>query len=145
MRSLPLRPGDSLTTPRVALSMGSRSVGLPSSCHPSYRGFWFLPPVGLAPTERASLRWSHPIAGLPPHHQAGPGPAVAPEPDPRAVCLLPAGTRGGICRSLPSFDPPDITNGPGIPSPMTSELTRECALESHIATGQSPMRRYVLG
>jgi hypothetical protein len=68
MRSLPLRPGDSLTTPRVALSMGSRSVGLPSSCHPSYRGFWFLPPVGLAPTERASLRWSHPIAGLPVHY-----------------------------------------------------------------------------
>lgn len=37
LRSLALRPGDSLTTPRAALSMGFRSFGLPPDCHPSYR------------------------------------------------------------------------------------------------------------
>ena len=43
MRSLSLRPGDSLTTPKVALSMGYRSFGF-SSCLPSkLLGFWFLP------------------------------------------------------------------------------------------------------
>jgi len=35
-RSLTLRPGDSLTTPRVASSMGFRSFGFPPDCHPSY-------------------------------------------------------------------------------------------------------------
>ena len=36
LRSLTLRPGDSLTTPRVALSMGFRSFDLSPDCHPSY-------------------------------------------------------------------------------------------------------------
>ena len=36
VRSLSLRPGDSLTTPKAALSMGFSSLGFPPGCHPSY-------------------------------------------------------------------------------------------------------------
>jgi hypothetical protein len=36
LRSLSLRPGDSLTLPRRAWSMGFRPVGFPPACHPSY-------------------------------------------------------------------------------------------------------------
>jgi hypothetical protein len=36
LRSLVLRPGDSLTLPRRAWSMGFRTVGFPPACHPSY-------------------------------------------------------------------------------------------------------------
>lgn len=37
LRSLSLRPGGLLTTPKVALSMGFRSLGFPPDCHPRYR------------------------------------------------------------------------------------------------------------
>ena len=36
LRSLALRPGDSPTIPRMAVSMGFRTVGFPPACHPSY-------------------------------------------------------------------------------------------------------------
>ena len=36
LRSLSLRPGDSLTIPKMASSMGFRSFGFPPACHPSY-------------------------------------------------------------------------------------------------------------
>ncbi len=36
MRSLPLRPGDSLTIPWMALSVGFKSFGFPPTCYPSY-------------------------------------------------------------------------------------------------------------
>ena len=36
MRSLPLRPGDSLTIPWMALSVGFKSFGFPPACYPSY-------------------------------------------------------------------------------------------------------------
>ena len=61
MRSLSLRPGNSLTTPRVALSIGFTSFGFPPACYPSY-GALTLAPVGLNPTENASLRWAHQCA-----------------------------------------------------------------------------------
>ncbi len=37
MGSLALRPGDSLTTLKMALSVGFRSVGFPPVCNSSYR------------------------------------------------------------------------------------------------------------
>src|SRR6478736_3538190 len=58
VRSLSLRPGDSLTIPRMASSMGFRTFGFPPACHPSY-GALAVTPVGLTPTEHASLRWAH--------------------------------------------------------------------------------------
>jgi len=36
MGSLALRPGDSLTIPKMALSIGFRSFGFPPACYPSY-------------------------------------------------------------------------------------------------------------
>src|SRR3954454_21799095 len=58
VRSLALRPGDSLTIPRMASSMGFRTFGFPPACHSSY-GALATTPVGLTPTEHASLRWAH--------------------------------------------------------------------------------------
>jgi hypothetical protein len=58
MGSLTLRPGDSLTIPKMALSIGfKRSVSL-LSCDPSYRVLT-LTLVGLPPTERVHLFWTH--------------------------------------------------------------------------------------
>ena len=54
VRSLSLRPGDSLTIPRMASSMGFRTFGFPPACHSSY-GALAVTPVGLTPTEHASL------------------------------------------------------------------------------------------
>ena len=58
LRSLSLRPGDSLAIPQMALSMGfrgwvSRSPTIQAT------GRLALTPVGLPPTERASLCWTH--------------------------------------------------------------------------------------
>ena len=56
--SLALRPGDSLTIPKMALSMGFRSsVSLLPAIQAT--GLLTLAPVGLTPTENASLRWTH--------------------------------------------------------------------------------------
>ena len=43
MGSLALRPGDSLAIPKMALSVGFRSFGLPPVCDSSYRAPDFCP------------------------------------------------------------------------------------------------------
>ena len=63
MGSLSLRPGDSLTIPKMALSMGFRtSVSLPPAIQAT--GPRTFTPVGLSPTEHASLRWTHTFRDL---------------------------------------------------------------------------------
>jgi len=58
VRSLSLRPGNSLTSPRIALSMGFRcSVSLQSAIQAT--GLLTLTPTGLTPAEHASLNWTH--------------------------------------------------------------------------------------
>ena len=58
MCSLALRPGDSLTIPKIALSMGFRpSVSLLPAIQAT--GLLAFTQVGLTPTERVSLRWTH--------------------------------------------------------------------------------------
>jgi len=58
LRSLALRPGDSLTTPTVASSMGFRAS---VSRRPAIRvtGLLALAPAGLPPAEHVSLHWTH--------------------------------------------------------------------------------------
>lgn len=58
MRSLSLRPDDSLTALKTALSMGFRLL---VSRQPATQatGLLALTLVGLTPTENASLRWTH--------------------------------------------------------------------------------------
>lgn len=58
MGSLTLRPGDSLTIPRMALSIGS--IHFVSSMNAiQATGLLTFTPVGLmSPTEHASLRWT---------------------------------------------------------------------------------------
>ncbi len=58
MGSLALRPGDSLTVPRTVLSVSfTRFVS--STDVTQATGLLTLTPVGLTPTEHASLRWTH--------------------------------------------------------------------------------------
>ena len=58
LRSLPLRPGDSLTIPTMALSMGFRSsVSLLPAIQAT--GLLALTPAGLTPAEHVSLLWTH--------------------------------------------------------------------------------------
>ena len=58
MGSLSLRPGDSLTIPRMALSVGFiRFVSSTNATQAT--GLLTLTPVGLSPTEHASLCWTH--------------------------------------------------------------------------------------
>ena len=59
VRSLSLRPGDSLTIPRMAFVDGLQIIRFPSCLPSKLRGSWLLPRWVLSPTERASLRWSH--------------------------------------------------------------------------------------
>jgi hypothetical protein len=62
--SLALRPGDSLTIPRMAWSVGFiRFVSSADATQAT--GVLTVPPVGLAPTEHASLRWTHSSAKTP--------------------------------------------------------------------------------
>ena len=58
-----LRPGDSLTILFRWLRQwaSEREVSFPP-CHSSY-GAWTFTPVGLAPTDHASLRWTHRFSG----------------------------------------------------------------------------------
>src|SRR5207248_6081917 len=58
MGSLTLRPGDSLTIHKMALSIGFRIFSFLPSCYSSYGALTFTP-VGLPPTVHASLRWTH--------------------------------------------------------------------------------------
>jgi hypothetical protein len=55
MGSLALRPGDSLTILKMALSVGFRSFGFPPVCDSSYRAPDYCP-GGLSPAECASLK-----------------------------------------------------------------------------------------
>jgi hypothetical protein len=58
MGSLSLRPGDSLTVPRTALSVGFiRFVSSTNATQAT--GFRLFPRWDSPPTEHASLRWSH--------------------------------------------------------------------------------------
>src|SRR5262245_14637427 len=62
--SLPLRPGDSLAIPRMASSVGFiRFVSSPDATQATK--VLTLPPVGLTPTEHASLSWTHSCANNP--------------------------------------------------------------------------------
>jgi hypothetical protein len=56
--SLPFRPGDSLTVPRMAWSVGFLLFVSSAEATPAARVLT-VPPVGLAPTEQASLSWTH--------------------------------------------------------------------------------------
>ena len=58
MGSLALRPGNSLTAPKTALSVSfTRFVSSTDATQAT--GLLTLAPVGLTPTEHASLRWTH--------------------------------------------------------------------------------------
>ena len=56
--SLALRPGDSLTIPKMALSVGFIRFVSSTDATPA-TGLRASTPVGLSPTEHASLRWTH--------------------------------------------------------------------------------------
>jgi len=58
MRSLSLRPGDSLTIPKMALSMGFRYM---VSLLPAIQatGLHTFTLTGLPPVEHTSLNWTH--------------------------------------------------------------------------------------
>jgi len=62
--SLALWPGDSLTIPKMALSIGFTSF-VSSTRAIQATGRLTLAPVGLTPTEHASLRWTHPLPLIP--------------------------------------------------------------------------------
>jgi hypothetical protein len=58
MGSLALRPGDSLTILLDGFVNRLQEFSFLPSCYSSY-GAWTFTPVGLAPTDHASLRWTH--------------------------------------------------------------------------------------
>jgi hypothetical protein len=62
--SLALRPGDSLTIPKMALSIGFISF-VSSTNTIQATGLLILAPVGLTPTEHASLSWTHSSPKIP--------------------------------------------------------------------------------
>ncbi len=65
MGSLSLRPGDSLTIPKMALSIGfKKSVSLLPAIQAT--GLLTLTPVGLTPTEHVRLRWTHSVLNIGP-------------------------------------------------------------------------------
>ena len=64
MGSLALRPGDSLTIPRMALSVGSIRFVSSTDATQATR-FLTLTLVGLTPTEHASFCWTHPFPDHP--------------------------------------------------------------------------------
>jgi hypothetical protein len=63
--SLSLRPGDSLTIPKMALSIGFKKL---VSLLPAIQatGPLTLTPVGLFPTEHVRLVWTHWLLKTPP-------------------------------------------------------------------------------
>ena len=64
MGSLALRPGDSLTIPRMALSIGfARFVSSTDAIQAT--GLLTIALVGLTPTEHASFSWTHSFAKSP--------------------------------------------------------------------------------
>jgi hypothetical protein len=64
MGSLSLRPGDSLTIPWMALSVGFIRFVSSTDATQATR-LLTLALVGLAPTEHASLRWTHSLPKTP--------------------------------------------------------------------------------
>jgi len=61
--SLSLRPGDSLTIPKMALSVGFiRFVS--STDTTQAKGLLASTPVGLSPTEHVSFHWTHSLAKI---------------------------------------------------------------------------------
>jgi len=58
MGSLALRPGDSLTIPWIALSIGFTGFVSSTGAIQAMR-FLILSSAGLTPAEHASLRWTH--------------------------------------------------------------------------------------
>ncbi len=70
LRSLSLRPGNSLTILHDGFVDGLQRLGFSPRCHPSYRAP-ALTLVGLLPTEHTRLTWTHnraygfPIHGVP--------------------------------------------------------------------------------
>src|SRR5271157_2246810 len=61
--SLALRPGDSLTIPKMALSVGFiRFVS--STDTTQAKGLLTSTPVGLTPTEHVSLSWTHWVVSI---------------------------------------------------------------------------------
>ena len=64
MGSLALRPGDSLTFPRMALSVGSIRFVSSTDATQAIR-LLTLTLVGLPPTEHASFCWTHPFPDNP--------------------------------------------------------------------------------
>ena len=65
MGSLALRPGDSLTIPWMALSVGFRSFGFPPACDSSYRAPDSCP-GGTDSRWIASLGWTHSVLNIGP-------------------------------------------------------------------------------
>ena len=64
MGSLSLRPGDSLTIPKMALSVGFiRFVS--STDTTQAKGLLASTPVGLSPTEHVSFHWTHSLLKTP--------------------------------------------------------------------------------
>ena len=59
MRSLALRPGDSLTIPKMALSMGFRDSVSPPLPAIHATGLLALTLAGLTPAEDTRLNWTH--------------------------------------------------------------------------------------
>ena len=64
MGSLALRPDDSLTIPKMALSTGFISF-VSSTNTIQATGLLTIAPMGLTPTEHASLSWTHSSAKTP--------------------------------------------------------------------------------
>jgi len=62
--SLALRPGDSLAIPRMASSVGFIRFVSSTDATQATKVLTF-PPVGLSPTEHASLCWTHSFANIP--------------------------------------------------------------------------------
>ena len=58
MGSLALRPGDLLTAPRTALSIGFTGFVSSTGAIQATRSLT-LTSTGLTPAERASIRWTH--------------------------------------------------------------------------------------
>jgi len=86
VRSLSLRPDNSLTTPRMALSMGFRySVSLISAIQVTE--LLILTPAGLTPAEHTSLCWTHiRTSGIPAYGSSIPTLFTKPEAK-QSTCL----------------------------------------------------------
>src|SRR5450755_1743221 len=102
MGSLALRPDDSLAILTMALSIGFRnSVAFLSAIQAT--GLLTFAPVGLPPTEHASLHWTHPSAriAMPPPKMTRQPPITMPTVD-RAII---SGPENIASSDVPRFEP----------------------------------------